>query len=166
MSTVTRPPAHPTRDQEPVHFVPHETPEDEWRPPQNLDAPPARPGMSQLWVRTAIGSEEDPTNVSRYYQEGWVPRRADTVPVEFAPPSIKEGQFAGCVGVHGMILFELPIEKVRQRRAYYANRTRRQTEAVNQDILRVQSAQVPFFEKRESRVTVGRQVVAASDTEE
>lgn len=165
MSQPPRPPVHPTREQDPVHFTLHdETAQDEWKPPQNLSAPPARPGMSQLWVRTAIGAEEDPTNVSRSLQEGWVPRRADTVPVEFAPPTIKHGQYAGCIGVHGMVLMEMPTERVLQRRAYYANRTRRQTDAVNQDILRVQSVQVPFFEKRESRVTVGRRVVAAEDT--
>lgn len=160
-----RPPAHLSREQDTVHPEVHdERPEGEWKPPSNLEAPLARPGMSQLWVRTSIGAEEDDSNVAKQRREGWVPRRADTVSADFSVPTIKHGQYAGCVGVHGLVLMEMPAERVMQRRAYYAGLVRRQNKAVNQDILRVQSQSVPFFETRKSRVTVGRKVAAAEDS--
>ena len=161
-----RPPAHLTREQDTVHPEVHEErPEGEWKPPSNLDAPEPRPGMSQLWVRTAIREEDDAANVAKQAREGWVPRRADTVPTDFSAPTIKHGEFAGCIGIHGLVLMEMPTARVDQRRAYYAALVRQQNQAVNQDILRVQSSAVPFFETRKSRVTVGRKVAAAEDSE-
>lgn len=161
-----RPPAHLTREQDTVHPEVHEErPEGEWKPPSNLEAPPPRPGMSQLWVRTAIGSEDDSSNVAKQLREGWVPRRSDTVSPDFAVPTIKHGEYAGYIGIHGLVLMEMPTERVMQRRAHYASLVRRQNQAINQDILRVQSPSVPFFETRQSRVTVGRKVAAAEDPE-
>ena len=161
-----RPPAHLTREQDTVHPEVHEErPEGEWKPPSNLEAPLPRPGMSQLWVRTAIGNEDDSSNVAKQAREGWVPRRADTVAPDLPVPTIKHGEFAGCIGVHGLVLMEMPTARVEQRRAYYASLVQRQNRAVNQDILRVQSSSVPFFETRKSRVTVGRKVAAAEDSE-
>ena len=155
---------HLTRDQDPVHPETRPVQADgEWLPPENLSAPPPRPGMSQLWVRTGIRGDDDMNNVSKHMRVGWLPRRADTVPVEHASPTIKEGQFAGCVGVHGVVLFEIPVERVRQQKKYYAEKSRQQVRAVDEDIFRAQSSQVPFFQKRDSVTTVGRKVVPAED---
>lgn len=159
-----RPPVHETSDAFIVHPEVHETrPDGEWKPPSNLEAPPSRPGMSQLWVRVSVHAEDDSSNVAKHMREGWVPRRVDSVPSGFSVPTIKHGQYAGYIGVHGLVLMEMPVERVEARRKYYADKTARQSQAVNQDILRVQSDQVPFFEKRQSRVTVGRRPVAAAD---
>lgn len=155
---------HPTHAQEPVHEPVHGDDHDKpWEPPSNLAAPPARPGMGQKWVRVSIRNEDDATNLSKAFREGWVPRRADTAPANFRPPTIAHGEFAGCIGVHGMVLCEMPATRVQQRKAYYEGRTRQQTLAIEQDLLKDQVPGHPIHQDRKSTVSVGRRPVVADD---
>jgi hypothetical protein len=155
---------HTTRAQDTVHGSVHgDEHERPWEPPSNLAAPPARPGYGQKWVRVAIRNEDDATNVSKAFREGWAPRRADTAPADFRPPTISHGEFAGCIGVHGMILCEMPETRIAQRKSYYEGRTRQQTQAIEQDLLRDQVPGHPIHQDRKSSVTVGRRPVVADD---
>lgn len=158
---------HATHAQDPVHPPVHESEERPWEEPINLRAPEARPGMVQRWVRTAIRDEEDVRNVSKARQEGWEPRRADTVPKGFSVPTISHGEYAGVVGVHGLILCEMSENRVAKRREYFENKTKRQTQAVARDLANVSNPRMPLIQERESEVIKGRQrrPVVAEDSD-
>ena len=84
-------------------------PQTAWKPPSLLDAPEARPGMTQRWVSTSIQGKETPDNVFKRMREGWNPRPADTVK-DKRFPTINHGQWEGCIGIEGMLLCEMPLE--------------------------------------------------------
>lgn len=101
-----------------------------WAPGASLEAPPARPGYRQKWLRVSIFGRDDVRNVARQFREGWMPRPADTTPKNLHVPRINGGQFAGCIGVEGMVLCEIPERMAEQRNRHY----RRKAEALAQDI--------------------------------
>ena len=84
-----------------------------WKPPSLLDAPDPRPGMVQRWIATSIQGKESPDNVYKRMREGWEPRPADTVKSKLFP-TINHGQWAGSIGIEGMLLCEMPEEKHEQ----------------------------------------------------
>lgn len=124
----------------PVHDV-ADTP---WKPPSNLDAPPPRPGMSQRWIRVAANGEDDHTNLAGKLREGWQPRRSDTVPAGYTPPTIAHGKYAGCIGVGGMVLVEMPATRSAERTAYYSRLADRQMDAVTQSLANAQEPGHPI----------------------
>jgi hypothetical protein len=79
------------------------------------------------------------------------------------PPTIAHGEFAGCIGVHGMVLCEMPETRIAQRRRYYEGRTRQQTQAIEQDLLKKQRSGHPIHQERKSTVTVGRRPMVTDD---
>ena len=83
-------------------------PQTTWTPPALLDAPEARPGMVQRWVATTIQGKDTPDNVYKRMREGWEPRKASTVKDQKFP-TINHGQWAGCIGIEGMLLCEMPL---------------------------------------------------------
>ena len=96
---------------------------DVWLPPSTLNAPPEREGFRQRWIATSIQGTAQPHHVARRFNEGWVPRKADTVPEGFTAPTIGHGEFEGCIMVEGMILCEMPIERVNARTRYFKKKT-------------------------------------------
>lgn len=88
----------------------------------NLDEPglpaiPCREGMDQRWVRALIGGETDVKNLSAKERRGWRARPGDSLAHGFSNLRLSEGSFAGCIGVHDMVLMERPVEigdKVRE----------------------------------------------------
>lgn len=165
-----RTPAHPTREQEPVHPPVHgEDADRPWLPPSRLAAPPERPGMAQRWVRVGIHGQDDPSNLAAALQEGWRPRRADTLPAGFAAPKIDHGEYAGVIGIHGMVLCEIPKARMQARARYYAEMTRKQTQAVEQGLARVSDPRLPLQRHRDTQVVKKRDPTipaAAPDTDE
>lgn len=100
-----------------------------WRPVDSLDAPPARTGMEQRWIRYQLGSDNDPRNWSRKTRDGWVPRKLDTVAQSYVPPTIRHGQLGEVIGVGDLILCERPREIGVARRKYFRDKTARQRSA-------------------------------------
>jgi hypothetical protein len=152
-----QPPVHATRAQEEVRPPVHGEDEDRpWTPPANLEAPPPRPGYVQRWIRVSIRAEDDVTNVSQSFQEGWEPRRADTVPPGFNVPTISHGKYSGIVGVHGLILCEMPAKRNAERNAYYRNIATQQTQAVATDLATIAHPDMPITQNRKSEVKFGK----------
>lgn len=110
----------------------HETHDEPWVNPVSLPRIKARPGMVQRWIRVAIRGEADPVNTARKMREGWLPRKIETVPKNIPVPRIEMGKYAGCVGVEGMVLCEMPAERNDARNKYFADKNKRQTDSVNQ----------------------------------
>lgn len=162
---------HPTREQEEIHAPVHGDAERPWVPASNLSAPPPRPGMVQRWVRTDVQGTSDPNNVASRLREGWQPRRADTVPAGYDVPTINHGQWTGVIGIHGMILCEIPRARMEARARYIAELTRKQTQAVEQGLARVSDPRVPLQHHRKTEVvkkldpTRARTAVAADNEE-
>ena len=115
--------ARTTRNSEEVHPTREDISRDEtWSPPSMLEAPPAREGMRQRWVSTQILGQDIPHHTMKRFREGWSPRPADTIPKDFPVPTIAQGQWAGHIGIEGMILCEMPETKVASRRKYFAKK--------------------------------------------
>lgn len=105
--------------------------------PTSLEAPAARPGMKQRWIRVGIGQNIDEKNLARKMREGWRARPSDSVPKGFHAPRIRHGEFAGTVMVEGMLLMEMPMKLAKRREAMIRELTNQKTRAVNEDLLRV-----------------------------
>ena len=134
-----------------------------WKPPSLLDAPEARPGYVQRWVATSIQGKESPDNVYKRMREGWEPRPADTVKSKLYP-TINHGQWAGSIGIEGMLLCEMPEEINTQKQDYYSGKNEEQNESIAGDLdaLGRRSGQ-PIYQERKSETSRGRSLSAASD---
>jgi hypothetical protein len=105
--------------------------------PTSLEAPAARPGYGQRWVHVGVEGRWDQKNWARKQRDGWVPRQTSTVAKSFQVPRIDTGRFAGCIGVEGMVLCEKPLGEIKKRREFYKAKRVKTTNAVNDDIRRV-----------------------------
>jgi hypothetical protein len=110
-----------------------ERPDTAWKPPSLLDAPIPRPGYVQRWIATSIQGKETPDNVYKRMRAGWNPRPADTVK-DKRYPTINHGQWAGSIGIEGMILCEMPEEKHKSMKAYYNGKNDSQNESIANDL--------------------------------
>ena len=141
----------------------------EWQPANTLEAPPARPGMEQRWIRFQLGDKNDPRNWSRKTRERWAPRRLETVPEQYVPPTLSHGQLGEVVGVADLILCERPIEVGRARKKYFRAKTQRQLAAAERrhaDKVSNSDNPIRVTSKRDlSRGTGHRRRVQAQDDE-
>ena len=138
-------------------------PEATWKPPSLLDSPEPRPGMTQRWIATSIQGRDTPDNVHRRMREGWNPRPADTVKDKLFP-TINHGQWAGSIGIEGMLLCEMPLKTHKQMKAYYNNRNSEQNESVSGDLdaLGRKNGQ-SIYQNRKSSSSRGRDYSAMED---
>ena len=138
-------------------------PQTNWTPPALLDAPEPRPGYVQRWVATSIQGKDTPDNVYKRMREGWEPRPMSTVKSKLFP-TINHGKWEGCIGVEGMMLCEMPIDKHRAMKAYYNNKSVEQNESLAGDLDALgQKTGQPIFQERKSSVSGGRQVSVMED---
>ena len=138
-------------------------PDTAWKPPSLLDAPEPRPGYTQRWIATSIQGKDTPDNVYKRMREGWNPRPADTVKDKLFP-TINHGQWAGSIGIEGMLLCEMPIETHKQMKAYYNNRNSEQNESISGDLdaLGRKTGQ-SIYQTRESSSSRGRDLSVMDD---
>ena len=138
-------------------------PEATWKPPSLLDSPEPRPGMTQRWITTSIQGRDTPDNVYKRMREGWNPRPAETVKDKLFP-TINHGQWAGSIGIEGMLLCEMPVEKRQSQKDYYQNRNNEQNESVvgELDAIGRNNGQ-PIFQERKSSASRGRPMSAMDD---
>ena len=104
-------------------------PDTAWKPPSLLDAPEPRPGYTQRWIATSIQGKETPDNVYKRMREGWSPRKSETVKDQLYP-TINHCQWAGSIGIEGMLLCEMPKEKHKSMKNYYQNKSSEANEAI------------------------------------
>lgn len=109
----------------------HERADEPWVNPVSLPHIPPRAGMVQRWIRVAFRTETDSVNAARKFREGWLPRQVSTVPKKIPVPRIEIGKYAGCIGVEGMVLCEMPKARNDARNKYFADKNNRQTEAID-----------------------------------
>jgi len=136
-----------------------------WVRGTSLAAPPARPGFTQRWIRVATQGVDDPSNAMRKFREGLKPRPLDTLPKDFPLPSISHGQWAGCIGIEGSILCEMPLVLAEKRKAYYQNKTQGVEEAIESDLQKESNAKMPITQQRSSKSSLVRRTRVADDND-
>ena len=87
-------------------------------------------------------------------RSGWELVRADQYP-ETDYPTVKEGKYAGVIGVGGLVLARIPEEIAKAREAYFRQQTEAKDEAVNNDLMKEQHPSMPINSERQTRVTFG-----------
>ena len=125
-----------------------------WTPPSSLDAPPAPDGYRHRWLRAESMGFDDTKNMSGKVRSGWELVRADTYPgTDY--PTIKEGKYAGMIGVGGLVLARIPEEVAKAREDYFRRQTKDKDDAVNNDLMKEEHKSMPITSDRQTRVTFG-----------
>jgi hypothetical protein len=125
-----------------------------WTPPSSLDAPPAPDGFRHRWIRTETMGFDDTKNMSGKIRSGWELVRADEYPgTDY--PSVKEGKYAGVIGVGGLVLARIPEEVAKAREDYFRRQTKDKDDAVNNDLMKEEHPSMPINQDRQTRVTFG-----------
>ena len=125
-----------------------------WTPPSSLDAPPAPDGFRHRWIRTETMGFDDTKNMSGKIRSGWELVRADEYPgTDY--PSVKEGKYAGVIGVGGLVLARIPEEVAKAREEYFRRQTKDKDDAVNNDLMKEEHPSMPINQDRQTRVTFG-----------
>jgi hypothetical protein len=125
-----------------------------WTPPSSLDAPPAPSGFRHRWIRAESLGFDDTKNVAGRLRSGYELVRADEYP-DHEYPSVKDGKYAGVIGVGGLVLARVPEEIAKSREEYFARRTREREEAIANDPMKEQHPSMPISKERQTRVTFG-----------
>ena len=125
-----------------------------WTPPSSLDAPPAPDGFRHRWIRAETMGFDDAQNMSGKVRSGWELVRADQYPgTDY--PTVKDGKYAGVIGVGGLLLARIPEEIAKAREDYFNKQTEARDEAVNNDLMKEQHPSMPIDSERQTRVTFG-----------
>ena len=125
-----------------------------WTPPSSLDAPPAPAGFRHRWIRTEVLGFDDTKNMSGKMRSGWELVRADEYP-ESQFPVVKDGKYAGVIGVGGLVLARIPEEIAKSREAYFKKQIEAREEAIENDLYKDQHKSMPINSERQTRVTFG-----------
>ena len=125
-----------------------------WVPPSSLDAPPAPKGFRHRWIRAESVGFDDTKNIAGKLRSGWELVRADQYEGSDYPV-VKDGKYAGIIGVGGLLLARIPEEIAKQRTEYFQRQTEARDEAVDNDLMREQHPSMPINIDRQTRVTFG-----------
>ena len=125
-----------------------------WTPPSSLDAPPAPDGFRHRWIRTEVLGMDDTKNMSGKLRSGWELVRGDEYPGQ-TYATVKEGKYAGVIGVGGLVLARIPEEIAQSRTEYFKRQTQERNEAIDNDLMREQHPSMPINADRQTRVTFG-----------
>jgi hypothetical protein len=131
-----------------------------WRKQGLLErnTPPARPGYVQKWMRLYdVEGKPDARNVNDTWDQGWRPRRAETIPADGrAYATATDATFGTVVALRGMVL----MERTKELDDYYAGQMRAETDRLTSMIYQDASGDIPSRYGRVSgrssmRTTVG-----------
>ena len=127
----------------------------QWMPPELLPEPDKEAGYAYRWIRVATLGTADPRNLSAKLREGWEPVRIEEQP-KFQLLVDPQSRFKDNIEIGGLLLCKTPVEFVEQRNSHYANQTRSQTEAVDNNLMRQSDARMPLFNERKSTTSFGK----------
>ena len=125
-----------------------------WTPPTSLDAPKPPAGFRHRWIRSEIVGFDDTKNVMGQLRSGWELVRADEYQDQDYPV-VKDGKYAGIIGVGGLLLARIPEEIAKQRDEYFKKQTEARDEAVDSDLMKEQHPSMPINIDRQTSVTFG-----------
>ena len=132
-----------------------------WKMPSALELPDEAieqaesQGITYRWIRESILGQDDKTNVSKRFREGFVPVRPDELPGFHDLPTVDDGRHAGVIGVGGLILCKIDTDLADQRNDYFEQQTQNQMTAVENDLMREENPAMPISSRMSSKVTFG-----------
>jgi hypothetical protein len=132
-----------------------------WKMPSALELPEEAikaaesQGITYRWIREAVLGQDDKTNVSKRFREGFVPVKPDELPGFHDLPTVDDGRHAGIIGVGGLILCKIDKEIADQRNEFFEQQTQNQMKAVENDLMREENPSMPISSKMSSKVTFG-----------
>jgi hypothetical protein len=130
-----------------------------WTPPQLLPEPNPIPGWKFKYVRIAVMGQNDPTNTSAKFREGWEPvKAADHPEIMHMADRNSNSAFKDNIEIGGLLLCKAPEEMVRQRSEHFAKMNQAQMDGVDNSFLRQKDdrANMALFSEKKSTVSFGR----------
>lgn len=140
----------------------------EWRRHSDLEAPPAKDGYVNRFIRIRLGTVRDTARLRNAIREGWRPVKASAIS-DRSLPTITLDQFGEIIGVEDLILCEMPVRMHNQRKKFYRNKRQRQNLAIDRQLKGVSREDVsgfgPIQSTRHSSVSAAapRQQVEVAD---
>lgn len=124
-----------------------------WIRPSSLDAPEAREGMTQRWVRKSLFGADDPKNLNRSWREGWRPRSPDTLPEDWRIYATFADKNDGMIVVDDLILMEIDSKVLAAKKRAIAAATQAQMASVEHDLESAQIKGHPIVKEHKTSVT-------------
>jgi hypothetical protein len=124
-----------------------------WVRPSSLDAPPARDGMTQRWVRKSLRGADDPKNLNRSWREGWRPRDPSTLSEDWRIYASFADKDNGMIVVDDLVLMEIDSRVLEKRKAAIRATTDAQLRSVEHDLESTQIAGHPIVKEHKTSVT-------------
>ena len=132
-----------------------------WKMPSALELPDEAvelaesQGITYRWIRESILGQDDKTNVSKRFREGFAVVRPEELPGYHDLPTVDDGRHAGVIGVGGLILCKIDKEIADQRNDFFEQQTNNQMSAVENDLMREENPAMPISREIKSKVTFG-----------
>lgn len=111
----------------------------EWRRASALDAPPARPGYVNRFVRVRLGDARDMARWNAAQREGWRPVKASSVS-SHSLPTTQLSNGLEVIGVEDLVLCEMPEKVFQQRQEFYRDKLDAQNQAIERQLREVSAA--------------------------
>ena len=125
-----------------------------WTPPELLPEPDKEPGYKYRWIRVSLLGNADPRNVAKSLREGYEPVKITEQP-KFRLLIDPNSRFKDEIEIGGLLLCKAPEEFLEQRAEYYSDLTRKQTEAVDNSLMRQSDPRMPLYKESKSSTTFG-----------
>jgi hypothetical protein len=120
-----------------------------WKRANALPDPDPQEGVEFRWIRTSTLGQNDNTNVSAKFREGWEPVRLEDHPELKVLPDV-DSKFKGNVEVGGLLLCRNSKENMDARREYHRQQTASQMAAVDNNYMRESDPRMPVLRPEKS----------------
>ena len=127
----------------------------QWQQADLLPEPDKEPGYAYRWIRVSTLNAIDQRNITGKYREGWEPVSSEEQP-KFKLLVDPNSRYKDNVEIGGLLLCKTPTEFVEQRNKHYADQTRAQTEAVDNNLMRQSDPRMPLFKENKSSTSFGK----------
>ena len=129
-----------------------------WKPANLLPDPPPRDGIKYRWVRVSTYGQQDATNVSTRFREGWTPvPRAEVEAMNLGLVPDVKSRFPDGLEVGGLLLCQISDAKIDARQQYYEAMTKNQLRSADGNWMRQSDPRMPVSApERRSQTTIGQ----------
>ena len=126
-----------------------------WQPASMLPEPDKQAGYAYRWVRVSTLGQNDARNISSKLREGWEAVRIEEQP-QFRMLVDPDSRFKDNIEVAGLLLCKAPVELMKQRKDYFAQKNQAQMESVDSNFMRESDARMPLFREKRSTTSFGK----------
>jgi hypothetical protein len=126
-----------------------------WQPASMLPEPDKQAGYAYRWVRVSTLGQNDARNISSKLREGWEAVRIEEQP-QFRMLVDPDSRFKDNVEVAGLLLCKAPVEMMKQRKEYFAQKNQAQMDSVDSNFMRESDARMPLFREKRSTTSFGK----------